>query len=333
MGTPLATLTTLAALIAVTGCTPTCEDVASHGARLEAWSPSEVREVRELCKESMSGKMRKCISDAKTSTDIEICFNLHSLREPPRQDATCEAVGAHVIAMARKELSGMDGDMKEMAEAMLGPLKDEIVKKCREEKWSTGAMNCMVAATNEQDFEECERMIDGANVASCEAVGSHVTAMARKELSGMDGDMKEMAEAMLGPLKDEIVKKCREEKWSEAARRCMVEAKTEQSFERCEGMLETSESKKSLAKDIVKQLAYEAYPRWSADNPRHACPSSLNDLLVYLSKQDTKDPWGNNYVMLCGDRVPQGARGDFAVLSPGPDGKKGTNDDITSWSD
>jgi general secretion pathway protein G len=40
---------------------------------------------------------------------------------------------------------------------------------------------------------------------------------------------------------------------------------------------------------------------------------------------DLRDPWGNDYVLRPGDR-----RGDFEILSWGPDGQEGTEDDISS---
>ncbi len=36
------------------------------------------------------------------------------------------------------------------------------------------------------------------------------------------------------------------------------------------------------------------------------------------------DPWGNKYVM----SVPSDSRGSFYIVSAGPDGKMGTEDDI-----
>jgi general secretion pathway protein G len=93
------------------------------------------------------------------------------------------------------------------------------------------------------------------------------------------------------------------------------------------------DAKVKTAKAVMKQLSYEAYPRWSADNPSKACPQSLDELLKYMNKQDIKDPWGNDYVMHCGDNVPQGVKGGFAVLSYGPDGRQGSDDDLRSWED
>ena len=81
---------------------------------------------------------------------------------------------------------------------------------------------------------------------------------------------------------------------------------------------------------MVKQLHHQAYPRWTTNNPGEGCPESLEPLTEYTNKQETTDSWGNELVMRCGDNAPEGER--FGVLSKGPDGKEGTDDDVTSWS-
>ncbi len=48
----------------------------------------------------------------------------------------------------------------------------------------------------------------------------------------------------------------------------------------------------------------------------------------YLKKAVTKDPWGNPYTYECpGRHNPDG----FDLMSMGPDGRAGGDDDITSW--
>ena len=45
-------------------------------------------------------------------------------------------------------------------------------------------------------------------------------------------------------------------------------------------------------------------------------------------KEIAKDPWGNNYAYECpGRHNPNG----FDLYSPGPDGRPGTEDDVTNW--
>ena len=57
------------------------------------------------------------------------------------------------------------------------------------------------------------------------------------------------------------------------------------------------------------------------------------DLLKYMNKPDTKDPWGEEYIMLCGDKKPAAARGCLGVVSKGNDRKENTEDDVNSWDE
>ena len=91
------------------------------------------------------------------------------------------------------------------------------------------------------------------------------------------------------------------------------------------------ESKGDIAAATVKKYAYEAFPSWSASHPDKGCPDKLEDLSEYMDKKDTKDPWGNQYKLLCPPNLPPGARGGIAISSPGEDGKEGTGDDVKSW--
>lgn len=78
----------------------------------------------------------------------------------------------------------------------------------------------------------------------------------------------------------------------------------------------------------VKGLAYDAYTQWSLANIHEPCPKSLADLSKYRNSSRTKDRWGNELIMEC-DAATAGVR-PFAVVSKGPDGTLGTDDDIRS---
>ena len=89
------------------------------------------------------------------------------------------------------------------------------------------------------------------------------------------------------------------------------------------------EAKEETAGLMVNKYANEAYSRWSLDNKGKSCPESLNELAKYTNNEDTKDPWDNELIMLCGESAPEGV--PFGVQSRGPDGKQDTSDDIKSW--
>ena len=90
------------------------------------------------------------------------------------------------------------------------------------------------------------------------------------------------------------------------------------------------ESKVDIAKLTVQKFANEAFPQWARSHPDKACPEKIEDLSEYMDKKDTKDPWGNQYKMMCPPNLPAGAKG-IAIMSPGEDAKEGTEDDIKSW--
>ncbi len=90
------------------------------------------------------------------------------------------------------------------------------------------------------------------------------------------------------------------------------------------------ESKVDVAKATAKKYAFEAYGSWSASHPDKSCPDKLEDLNEYMNNKDIKDPWGNQYKMLCGATLPAGQKG-LQVTSAGENGKEGDTDDIKSW--
>jgi hypothetical protein len=90
-------------------------------------------------------------------------------------------------------------------------------------------------------------------------------------------------------------------------------------------------SKVDVAKHVVRQYAFEAYPTWAMQHTDKDCPAKLAELTEYMQgTTDGKDPWGQAYKLMCGKTLPAGAKG-VAVSSAGPDGKPGTADDINSW--
>ena len=92
------------------------------------------------------------------------------------------------------------------------------------------------------------------------------------------------------------------------------------------------DSKEDTQKALVKKFVFEGYVQWSIRNPTKACPSSLQEIATELGRNDSKDAWGRELIMFCGDTLPPGAAKDgFAVMSLGSDGQQNTKDDIKSW--
>ena len=80
----------------------------------------------------------------------------------------------------------------------------------------------------------------------------------------------------------------------------------------------------------LEMYANEAFPAWSMAHPQAMCPERLTDLGDYAKGRDARDAWDNPIKMMWGASLPPGA-GHIALVSAGPDGKEGTDDDIHSW--
>jgi general secretion pathway protein G len=94
------------------------------------------------------------------------------------------------------------------------------------------------------------------------------------------------------------------------------------------------ESREKIAKLAVDKFAFQDAPQWQVSSGK-TCPDSLLTIAQYTGKgqQDIIDPWDTPYEMFCGkENMPPGAtNNNFAIMSYGPDKKKGTEDDIKSW--
>jgi prepilin-type N-terminal cleavage/methylation domain-containing protein len=91
------------------------------------------------------------------------------------------------------------------------------------------------------------------------------------------------------------------------------------------------ESKEDLARMQVRQLASEAYPQWNVHSGKK-CPSDIGELLPYVNNQSKTDNWGVELQMICGDNLPPAAqKAQIGIVSAGPNGKMGDEDDIKSW--
>ena len=80
----------------------------------------------------------------------------------------------------------------------------------------------------------------------------------------------------------------------------------------------------------LEKYANEAFPAWSMAHPQAMCPERLADLADYANGRDANDAWGTPIKMMCGASLPPGAH-HIALVSAGPDGKEGTDDDLRSW--
>ncbi|MBV1858715.1 MAG: type II secretion system protein GspG [Nannocystaceae bacterium] len=79
-------------------------------------------------------------------------------------------------------------------------------------------------------------------------------------------------------------------------------------------------------KDVVQiQQAVEMY----RTQKRGKCPKTLQDLKASgVAAKVSKDPWGNDYEIKC-----PGEKTSVDVISAGPDGEVGTEDDVNNYTD
>lgn len=81
----------------------------------------------------------------------------------------------------------------------------------------------------------------------------------------------------------------------------------------------------------VRKLSWyrSRYQLWSEKNPGK-CPASLAEMVGGDTEPQVHvDPWGHPFLIKCGDSAPEGH--PFGVISAGPDGQEGTDDDLRSW--
>ncbi len=98
----------------------------------------------------------------------------------------------------------------------------------------------------------------------------------------------------------------------------------------------SQQAKVTAAKSDISSIEM-ALDSFEVDNGFY--PKSLNDLNdqpanapgwkgPYLKKGVPPDPWGNPYVY---DNPGKHSNGSPDLMSAGPDGRSGTDDDLTSW--
>lgn len=86
-------------------------------------------------------------------------------------NASCDAVGARFHAIADADLAadkGVDARERAAIRGLIGPMRDALVKSCRDNNWSPDARACMAAAADEGAFRACEVKLTGEQRAMLE---------------------------------------------------------------------------------------------------------------------------------------------------------------------
>lgn len=74
------------------------------------------------------------------------------------EGASCDSVGSKFIALARADLDASDLDpaSRRGVTGLLAPMRDAMVRACREDKWSAPARTCFAGAADVATFRTCE---------------------------------------------------------------------------------------------------------------------------------------------------------------------------------
>jgi hypothetical protein len=75
----------------------------------------------------------------------------------------CAAVGDHAVALAMWQMSG-DPAAAAAAQAILGPIKDEVVNQCKSESWPEAARLCVLKASSLEALDACDSQAGGGGM-------------------------------------------------------------------------------------------------------------------------------------------------------------------------
>lgn len=76
-----------------------------------------------------------------------------------RGGSTCDAVGARFLGLAQADLAAtpdLDPAKRRGVTGLLAPMRDAMVRACREDGWSTEARACMIAAADVAGLRACD---------------------------------------------------------------------------------------------------------------------------------------------------------------------------------
>lgn len=85
-------------------------------------------------------------------------------------DASCEAVGRHVVDYATRRISELEGRSKNHAQAsllgMLPQLKKRIVDECTAQKWPEARRRCYLRARSDAEASQCKDKVPAKDIAA-----------------------------------------------------------------------------------------------------------------------------------------------------------------------
>jgi len=88
-------------------------------------------------------------------------------KRQPAGERTCDQVGARFLAIARDDLArqakegGGDATVRDGVAGLLAPMRDSMVRACRQDRWSAEARACYADAPSQAAFTACEVKLTG----------------------------------------------------------------------------------------------------------------------------------------------------------------------------
>ncbi len=195
------------------------------------------------------------------------------LPPPAPAGGDCGAVAARLLAIAQAqveaELTGADATTRQTAEQMVGPmlaqLREQVQSACQAQNWPAELRDCVLTAADMAALQGCERFAtdemrqqaaaassapdpvapapkgpppawDGAGD-DCDAVGAQIAALTRWQISGAPEEQRAAAEPMLAEIAGQVAAACKAGSWSEAGRRCLLQARATDALQQCAASL------------------------------------------------------------------------------------------------
>ncbi len=104
-------------------------------------------------------RARSCVSLVAVTVALFAAGTGAGCKRGSRGGSTCDAVGARFLGLAQADLAAttdLDPAKRRGVTGLLAPMRDAMVRACREDGWSTEARACMIAAADVAGLRACD---------------------------------------------------------------------------------------------------------------------------------------------------------------------------------
>lgn len=84
---------------------------------------------------------------------------LAACKKHPEGEATCNQVGARFYQLSHDQVAAakdVDERTRANVTGLLAPMRDSMVRACRDDKWAAEARTCFASALDQPQFYACE---------------------------------------------------------------------------------------------------------------------------------------------------------------------------------